>query len=65
MTIRLLNLKRPQLSRIVQVLTGHCNLQRYKKTTGSAEFSLFPKRSLEDENTISSCRQLQALPRHS
>ena len=25
--IRLLNLKRPQLNRVVQVLTGHCNLQ--------------------------------------
>ena len=25
-TIHLLNLKRPQLNRVVQVLTGHCNL---------------------------------------
>ena len=31
LTIRLLNLKRPQLNRIVQVLTGHCNLHRHKK----------------------------------
>ena len=37
LTIRLLNLKRPQLNRVVQVLTGHCNLQRHKKTTGRAE----------------------------
>ena len=33
LTIRFLNLKRPQLNRVVQVLTGHCNLQRRKKTT--------------------------------
>ena len=46
--IRLLNLKRPQLNRVVQVLTGVCNLQR-KKTTGQAESSLCPKCSLEDE----------------
>ena len=26
LTVRLLNLKRPQLNRVVQVLTGHCNL---------------------------------------
>ena len=31
LTIRFLNLKKPQLE---QVLTGHCNLQRHKKTTG-------------------------------
>ena len=38
LTIRLLNLKRPQLNRVEQLLTGHCNLQRHKKTTGRAEF---------------------------
>ena len=37
LTIRLVNLKRPQFNRVVQVLTGHCNLQRHKKTTGRAE----------------------------
>ena len=37
LTIRLLNPKRPQLNRVVQVLTGHCSLQRHKKTTGRAE----------------------------
>ena len=31
LTIRLFNLKRPQLNRMVQVLTGHCNLHRHKK----------------------------------
>ena len=49
LTIRLLDLKRPQLNRVVQVLTGHCNLQRHKKTTDRAESSLRPKCSLEDE----------------
>ena len=49
LTIRLLNLKRRQLNRVVQVLSGHCNLQRHKKTTGRAEPSLCTKCSLEDE----------------
>ena len=51
LTIRLLKLKRPQLNRVVQVLTGHCNLQRQKKTTDRAESSLCPKCSLEDETS--------------
>ena len=49
LTIHLLNLKRPQLNRVVQVLTGNCNLQQHKKTTGRAESSLCPKCSPEDE----------------
>ena len=49
LTIRLLNLKRRQLNTLVQVLTGHCNLQRRKKTRGRAESSLCPKCSLENE----------------
>ena len=49
LTIRLLNLERPQLNTVVQVLTGHCNLLRHKKTTGRAKTSLCPKCSLEDE----------------
>ena len=36
----------------MQVLTGHHNLQRHKKTTGRAESSLCPKCSLEDETPI-------------
>ena len=43
LTLRLLNCKRPQLNRVEQVLTGHCNLQRHKKTTGRAESSLSTK----------------------
>ena len=49
LTIRLLNLTRPQLNGVVQVLTRYCNLQRHKKTTGRAETSLCLKCSLEDE----------------
>ena len=64
LTIRLIILKRPQLNRVVQVLTGHCNLKRHKKTTGHAESSLFPKRSLEDETPNHHVGNLQALPRY-
>ena len=62
LTIRLLNLKRPQLNRVVQIFTGHCNLQRYKKTTGRAESFLCPKCSLEDETPnhhVGNCKLYQ------
>ena len=49
LTIRLLNLKRTQLNRLVQVLTGHYNLLWHKKTTGCAKSSMYPKCSLENE----------------
>ena len=67
LTLRLHNLKRAQINRVVQVLTGHCNLQRHKKTTDRAEFSSRLKCSLENEtpNHHVLCRQLQALPRYS
>ena len=29
LTIRLLNLKKPQLNKVEQGLTGHCDLQRH------------------------------------
>ena len=64
LTIRLLNLKRPQLNRVVQVLTGHCNLQRHKKTTGRAESSLCPKCSLENEGPnhyVGNCKFYQEI----
>ena len=51
LTIRLLNLKRPQLNRVVQVLTGHCNLQQHKKTTDRAESSPCLRYSQEDETS--------------
>ena len=62
LTIRLLNLKRPQLNIVVQVLTGHCNLQRHKKTAGRAESSLCPNCSLEDETPnyhVGNCKLYQ------
>ena len=62
LTIRLLNLKRPQLNRVVQVLTGHCKLQRHKKPTVCAESSLYPKCSLEDETPnhhVGNCKLYQ------
>ena len=49
LTVRLLNLKRPQLNRVVQVLTGHFKLHLHKKTTDRAESSLCPNCCLEDE----------------
>ena len=55
-------LKRPYLNRVVQVLTGHCNLQRHKKTTGRAESSLCPKCCLEDETPnhhVGNCKLYQ------
>ena len=57
-----LNLKRPQLNRMVQVLTGHCYLQQHKKTTGRAESSLCPKCSLDDKtpnHQIGTCKLYQ------
>ena len=64
---RLLNPKRPQLNRVcvpssMQVLTGHCNLQRHKKTTGRAESSSCPKCSLENKTPnhhVSNCKLYQ------
>ena len=61
-TLRLLNLRRPHINRVVQVLTGHCNLQRHKKTTGRAESSLCPKCCLEDETSnhhVGNCKLYQ------
>ena len=43
LTKHLLNLKRLQLNRTVQVLTGHCNLQRHKKTKDRAKSSFVSK----------------------
>ena len=61
LTICLLNPKRPQLNRVVQVLTGHCNLQRHKKTTGRAESSLCPKCSRDEtpNHHVGNCKLYQ------
>ena len=49
LTIHILNFKKTQLNRVVQVLTRDCNLRWHKKTTDRAESSLCPKCSLEDK----------------
>ena len=62
LTIRLLNLDRPQLNRVVQVLTRHCHLQPQKKITGVTDSSSCPKYSLEDETSnhhVRSCKLYQ------
>ena len=62
LAIRLLNHKWPQLNRVVQVLTGHCNLLRSKKSIGRAESSLSPKCSPEDEASnhhVGNCKLYQ------
>ena len=55
---------RSQLNRAVQVLTGHCNLQRHKKKNLQVmlESSLCPRCSLEDETPnhhVGNCRFYQ------
>ena len=62
LTIRLHNLKRPQFNRVVQVLTGDCNLHRHKKATSRAESSLCPNCILEDDTPnhhVSNCTLYQ------
>ena len=62
LTIGLLYLKRPQLNRVLQVLTGHCYLQQHKKTTNRSESSSCPKCSLENETSnhhVSNCKLYQ------
>ena len=46
---RILSLSRTQLNQVIQVLTGHCNLQKHKQTTGRARTALCPKCELENE----------------
>ena len=46
---KLLTLNRMQLKLVIQVLTGHCNLQKHKKTTGRTDNSVCPKCGVEDE----------------
>ena len=46
---RILNLNRYQLNQVMQILTGHCNLQRHKKTTNKSTCSICPKCNLEEE----------------
>ena len=40
---------RYQLNLVLQVLTGHCNLQKHRKTMGRARISICPKCGKEEE----------------
>ena len=46
---RLLRLIRPRLNEVLQVLTGHCNLQKHKSTMGHGVWSTCPECNLEEE----------------
>ena len=49
LTHRLLSLKRPRLNEVLQVLTGHCNLLKHRKTSGHDVSSTCPKCNPEEE----------------
>ena len=64
LTHRLLSLKRPRLNEVLQVITGHCNLQTHRKTIGHDVSSTCPKCNLEEEtpnNHVGECSYYQAL----
>ena len=66
LTRRLLSLNRSRLNEVLQVLTGHCNLQKHRKTTGRDESPTCPKCNLEEETPnhhIGACTYYQALRR--
>ena len=61
---RLLRLKRPRLNQTLQVLTGHCNLQKHRSTMGHDVSSTCPKCNLEEETPnhhVGECTYYQAL----
>ena len=49
LTQRLLTLKRPRLNETLQVLTGHCNLQKHRSIMEHDVSSTCPKCNLEEE----------------
>ena len=51
LTHRLLRLKRPRINEVLQVLTGHCNLQKHRRTMGHDVSSTCPKCNLEEETS--------------
>ena len=66
LTRRLLSLNRSRLNEVLQVLTGHCNLQKHRKTTGRDESPTCPKCNLEEETPnhhIGGCTYYQTLRR--
>ena len=64
LTQRLLRLKRPRLNEMLQVLTGHCNLQKHRSTMGHDVSSTCPKCNLKEETPnhhVGECTYYQAL----
>ena len=64
LTQRLLRLKRPRINEVLQVLTGHCNLQKHRCTVGHDVSSTCPKCNLEEETPnhhVGECVYYQAL----
>ena len=64
LTQRLLRLKRPRINEVLQVLTGHCNLQKHRCTMGHDVSSTCPKCNLEEETPnhhVGECTYYQAL----
>ena len=49
LTNRLLGLHRNKLNLVLQILTGHCNLQKHKRTTGRSDTPICPKCGVEEE----------------
>ena len=64
LTQRLLRLKRPRINEVLQVLTGHCNLQKHRCTMGHHVSSTCPKCNLEEETPnhhVGECAYYHAL----
>ena len=64
LTERLLRLKRHRLNETLQVLTGHCNLQKHWSTMGHDVSSACPKCNLEEEipnHLVGECTYFHAL----
>ena len=64
LTHRLLSLKRPRLNEVLQIITGHWNLQKHRKTIGHDVSSTCPKCNLEKETPnhhVGECSYYQAL----
>ena len=63
-TQRLLRLKRPRTNEVLQVLTGHCNLQKHRSTMGHDVSLTCPKCNMEEETPnhhVGKCTYYQAL----
>ena len=64
LTQRLLRFKRPRINKVLQVLTGHCNLQKHRCTVGHDASSTSPKCNLKEETPnhhVGECTYYQSL----